>query len=497
MQSLLLREKGTAKKVRCRRFLWLFGAALGAAVLLLLSGVAVTSRGRPGRPRGGVLTPPSTRRRRTPPRDSYSPAPTPAQSERSEPKAVEGPPEDWPLPVALSVHSDKMATKLDKNIEQSSAVFVDFSEPKSDGWRLPTPLAGTEEIEVDGTDCRSSDFVFSAERDATCLRYLGAVNKTWKRLKPMYAILMDARTIKFKAKLESGVWTILKLAQFKFMFEPYSEFLAFHVDRLLGLYRVPPVAWALIPADWLRAAASATMNSFYVQWLERYILSRKELQHAIKPWLNHWTGQQQALWLTAQLWMEGVKPLARTGAGLPPGFNAMLDPSSGRWPPPDGAQGLWRLGELSDLYVFDHIIGNSDRTPNKNAFGVGQCNNPAWDCSKTEREDGKKLRPRMVFVDQGSSFYGLGEPQRSPLRSNKKGNSTICRFRRRTIDSVMSLRGDSLKRGIIARVPRGSGFWMHAKKWQPDGAQKRLEAVALQVERCIENHGKEAVFAFG
>ena len=47
-----------------------------------------------------------------------------------------------------------------------------------------------------------------------------------------------------------------------------------------------------------------------------------------------------------------------------------------------------QLAELSDLYVFDHIIANNDRTVHKNAFGVGASNTntpPSCGCGIVRR----------------------------------------------------------------------------------------------------------------
>eukprot|EP01062_Namystynia_karyoxenos_P005754 TRINITY_DN11991_c0_g1_i1.p1 TRINITY_DN11991_c0_g1~~TRINITY_DN11991_c0_g1_i1.p1 ORF type:complete len:488 (+),score=134.24 TRINITY_DN11991_c0_g1_i1:89-1552(+) len=477
----------------------LLAVLVSCAAGLLAAGAAATAGGA----RGG----PVHHRRASPARSgAYPRAPHPSAQPTDQPPspahsaALDSPPSGAggaALQAALKMHRAKMAETLSEKIEQSSAVFKDFDDPPGPGWEVPSTGDGKGVVER-GPGCDPRNFSFSDESDAACIWHLAA-NTSWVRLKPMYAILSDARTIKFRVTLRADQGqAIVKLPQYKFMFEPYAELMAFHADRLLGLYRVPPVVWTLVPADWFRAAAAVSMPAFYVQWLERYVLSRRELHDAVRPWPQHWTGSMPGLWVSAQLWMHGVKHLRSTAVQPPPSYSQLLDPSSGWWPPPRGSLGLWQLGELSDLFLFDFIIGNSDRTVSKNAFAVGSCNSvSAWDCSEGDGVP-EARRPRMVYVDQGSSFYGMDGPRRSPLRSSaKRGNSTVCRFRRRTAERVFRLRGDALRRGLVGRIPRGSGFWSHARKWQPEGAQKRLQQVAQQLERCLAKFGGAAVYPFG
>ena len=165
---------------------------------------------------------------------------------------------------------------------------------------------------------------------------------------------------------------------------------------------------------------------------------------------------------------------------------ALLNPEGDKVP--KKAIEKWAVQETSDLYVFDHIIGNSDRTLTKNAFAVGDCSQEPWDCSSLTD---KRHLPRMVFLDQGSSFYSQGASKTSVFRHE---DSTICKFRLHTFSSVTSFdkKGDFAAR-MKELLPESQRFWKGFKAWQIEGADRRIRSLARHMRNCKSKFG-DSVF---
>ena len=68
------------------------------------------------------------------------------------------------------------------------------------------------------------------------------------------ASLFDERTVKFKVRMKAkGLWAILKVPQRMFSQEPYSEYVAWVMDRILHYNRIPPTAWVdAVPLSMLK-----------------------------------------------------------------------------------------------------------------------------------------------------------------------------------------------------------------------------------------------------
>eukprot|EP01062_Namystynia_karyoxenos_P035633 TRINITY_DN26061_c0_g1_i1.p1 TRINITY_DN26061_c0_g1~~TRINITY_DN26061_c0_g1_i1.p1 ORF type:complete len:540 (+),score=146.17 TRINITY_DN26061_c0_g1_i1:74-1693(+) len=415
------------------------------------------------------------------------------------------------LAAALERHAGMMRQQLNSHITQgdNQSVFVDFKAPRNDGWYLPTSGGGS--AGVGSAPCDPYNFRFGDEADAACVAWMADL-RNWHRLRPLDSVLMDARTLKFRVTFRGAprLRGVIKLPQLRFKYEPYSELLGYSTDRLLGIGRVPPTAWTDVPVSWLRASAAVAMPAFYVQWLEMYTLNATGLRHLV-----HGASESSAgfISVSVQLWMHGVRRLRATPMQPPHVHSFMLDPGSrAKWPPRGfGPLTRWALAELSDMYVFDHIIGNNDRTVKKNSFAVGECSGRAnrsqqgeWDCSDASADDAEsdpdphRMRPRFVFIDQGSSFYHT-YPGRS---SHFKANSTVCRFRRRTIERVRAFGGNNrtrpLERAILNRLPKRFLYPKGmSRRFQIQGAQMRLDGLIKFVDtRCLERFPGRRVFPF-
>ena len=300
----------------------------------------------------------------------------------------------------------------------------------------------------------------------------------WKQLRPMDSVLRKARTIKFMVQTtDPDVKLILKLPQFKFLVEPYSEYAAYESDKIFGTNRVPTTVWVPVPLNWLRAAAATLMPAMYSQWVDCYILSNDHIKKTFGDDKEH----GQVVYLSAQLWMKGVRELATTSLKLSQHrVEELLDPAAEKTTGDDLEQ--WAIEETSDLFVFDHVIGNKDRSLLKNAFAVGTCGADHWVCK------GKDHRhyPHMVFLDQGSSMYSAHAVSTSRFGTGSKN----CRFRRHTFHVITDMAKDKYLDSLKELAPN-KGFWGGFQEWQIAGAEKRRHSLAKHMQECREKHGSE------
>eukprot|EP01059_Diplonema_ambulator_P034151 TRINITY_DN74_c3_g1_i2.p2 TRINITY_DN74_c3_g1~~TRINITY_DN74_c3_g1_i2.p2 ORF type:complete len:480 (+),score=152.95 TRINITY_DN74_c3_g1_i2:1827-3266(+) len=381
-----------------------------------------------------------------------------------------------PLEAALEVWKEKSTADVSESCTktkdfQSSKLFHDFLAPKHGGWRVPTSDGSAS------SPCNPLNFNPTAAETQECIAYLADI-QNWKFLRPMDSVLAKARTIKFIVQTKDPeVRAIIKIPQFKFIVEPYSEYAAFTLDKVLETNRVPPTAWVAIPVNWLRASMSVLMPDIYVQWVECFVFKKKGLSKL----LQKWDGAEEGLYTSVQLWMKGVRELHDTSLRLHHHLEKYYDPGeeySAASPIEE-----WAIGEQSDLQVFDHIIGNNDRTPLKNAFAVGKCDE-GWDC--TSLADTRRF-PHMVYLDQGSSFYSREATRVSVFKSEE---SRICRFRKKTYTKVKELEGTGLFDAFKAKLP-AKGFWIRWETWQAEGAQTRLNQLWKHIKNCESEHGKK------
>ena len=351
---------------------------------------------------------------------------------------------------------------------QSSRSFHDFNGPKELGLSLPKmkPFDGEAK-------CDPSNYSPSETERATCEEFISNF-ENWQYLRPMSSILAKARTIKFMVQsTDPKVKFILKIPQHKFIVEPYSEYTAYETDKIIGTNRVPTTQWAKVPLSWFRASMALLMPAMYVQWVECFVFNHKDLKRVVKTWGED---SEKSIYLSAQLWMDGVHDLPRTALGLRHStVKDGLDPA--KEVKLEKVIEQWALQETSDLYVFDHIIGNSDRTLSKNAFAVGKCSQEGWEC--TTLSDRRKV-PHMVFLDQGSSFYARGNAKTSVFKEDSK----VCKFRRQTFSSITAFKeGDYLEK-IKKLLPKNVGFWAGFREWQIEGAEQRVLSLSKHMQEC-------------
>eukprot|EP01012_Entosiphon_sulcatum_P051934 TRINITY_DN71324_c0_g1_i1.p1 TRINITY_DN71324_c0_g1~~TRINITY_DN71324_c0_g1_i1.p1 ORF type:complete len:515 (-),score=94.16 TRINITY_DN71324_c0_g1_i1:75-1619(-) len=394
-------------------------------------------------------------------------------------------------------------------VEMSSASFIDFREPEKD-FALPANAEQRDKDDRKWRACDPTSTNYTSETDRLCTQYLSNRHNLL-RIKPMSSILSFARTLKLKATLahspssssssasssssSSLLKAVMKVSQRKFLFEPYSELLGYWVDRILGMNRVPPTGWVEMPVDWLRAAV-AHMPNEYVRWLQQYVLDNGEIKAAMRRGGGGGGGGADVRFMSfsLQLWMHDVHSITDTQLQIPHDYLRYCDSRMAAVP----AKYRNGIGEMSDLTVFDFIIGNTDRGFGKNNYAVGGCKPSNCPKDPSQRHRGP---PQLIHLDQGSAFYKRPGPQGNPLTPAQGSNSTFCRFRRRTGERLLALanrkgrpKSETLWGQLKANVP--AVVFRFVKDSRVYAAQDRLDLLVKHIrQHCLVSHTESEVFA--
>jgi hypothetical protein len=221
------------------------------------------------------------------------------------------------------------------------------------------------------------------------------------------------RSLAFKLKFPGGIAGYFKPEQ-TFGANWYSEVVSYHLDRELGLGRVAPaigrrIAWKLLaPAAGKDERLGEVVirkghvRGSVVYWLEDP-LTPVELPAGWESWLRLDTRHE----------VSPFQDLARYRRARQRGAVAVAAP------PIDPR----RAGELSDLVVFDYLIGNLDR----------------WSRDLTNvRTMGPERR--LIFLDNANGF----EVRQKPSYVLAQRLKAVQRFRKTTIKAVRALDRDEL-----------------------------------------------------
>ena len=234
------------------------------------------------------------------------------------------------------------------------------------------------------------------------------------------------RSLAFRITLTSGQRGYFKPEQSFSAANWFGEVAAYHLDRLLGLGRVPVVvsrsfSWRALepvagtdPRKSEVTARDGKVIGAFVGWVDGG-LRAMEQQEGFERWLRveHWpTGavspyQRPAVWQAQQALMRQFGSEWRSDDDRARLRNARPEPVR-----PD------RPAELSDLIVFDYLTRNLDRWGGNNA-------------NVLVRGAGGPL----VFLDNSAGFEpGAWRPDLCEARLN-----VLQRFRRSTIAAVRAL----------------------------------------------------------
>ncbi len=227
------------------------------------------------------------------------------------------------------------------------------------------------------------------------------------------------RSLGFVLTLASGRRAYFKPEQSFSGARWYAEVAAYHLDRVLGLGRVPPVVARELPWKLLRAAArrhprgdevvvhsGGRVWGALIAWVEGPLVPLR-----LPPGWEQWLRVGRAPFLSPfrrpSTWLRAVRSWRQNGR--------IEGPLGGdRWPQvrPDRPE---RPAELSDMILFDFLARNVDR----------------WS------EDLTNVRTRgpggpLVFLDQGAAFGG-GRASNGHLEAQLRA---VQRVRRATAEAI-------------------------------------------------------------
>lgn len=214
---------------------------------------------------------------------------------------------------------------------------------------------------------------------------------------------------------------MVKVPQVLFPLEPFAEVAAYQLDRKLRIHRVPPTTFVALSIDWIKLQSikraeqdvkmvpeflEASRVTNYDEWIDKDFVAfvrnvKVSTKHDDDDARRHsrFTLNTTHVWCSLQLFLREVQPLLYTPLRVPyskqhPGWHRWFDVEFNEYPVSPGP-----LLALSQMVIFDCIIMNNDRSPNKNNFAVGGCKK----CTD-RRPSG--LPPTVVHLDHGMSFYG-------------------------------------------------------------------------------------------
>jgi hypothetical protein len=229
------------------------------------------------------------------------------------------------------------------------------------------------------------------------------------------------RTLAFKITLASGIKGYFKPEQSVSSAHWYAEVAAYHLDRALGLGRVPPVTSRRLEWKTLLSAAGDDRRIPEVS-----VGKDGRVRGALVAWLNErltpaWTPPGWENWVRAEAFpRDAVSPYQRPavfGATLGRVHRARLQhlPAEQFYQSTPAIPQAELPAALSDMIVFDFLTLNYDRFGGKNVnvltLGAGG---------------------PLIFLDNGDGFSA--GPVRRHLLDERL--APLSRFRRRTIDAL-------------------------------------------------------------
>ncbi len=252
----------------------------------------------------------------------------------------------------------------------------------------------------------------------------------------------------------------------------YGEVAAYHLDRALGLGRVPPVVARELPWKQLRAAArrhprgeeivvhsGGRVWGALIAWVEGG-LEPLRLPAGWEQWLRVARAPFLSPFRRPVEWLRAVRRRRESGR--------IEGPLGGdRWPEarPDRPD---RPRELSDMVLFDFLVRNVDR----------------WSADLTNVRTRGPGGP-LVFLDQGAAFAG-GKPSSGHLEAQLRA---VQRVRRATAEAVERFDLDAFRARL--RVEPIQPVLDAARL---EGLRVRRQAVRAHVRALRERFGDAKVF---
>ena len=385
----------------------------------------------------------------------------------------------------------------------------------------------------DTTGCNIIQVPFDPMHDEKCIQYFSNISN-WEELKPL-PMEFDQRTVKFEVVYKPipgssiRLATMLKVPQRLFPYEAFSEVAAFNTDRVLGIHRVPPTTWSCIPESTIRTAVKkhgstvGTVKEFlddskvanYLEWIEKdFFKYNVDMRWSEQSRENTPEGEvpERCFRMSMQVRVADVGHLLDTALSIPYkahndswqrflniiDVNEHKNPNDARSP----LQPLYvskkfvgSIIHISELNMFDWVIGNDDRSPNKNNFVVGGCRHKGQ-CADVVQHD-KLLHPgppTFIHLDQGMSFYG--KPKRNGMSKSIRNESAVpqfCVFRAPLINRLEELggySGEDLKAVRAEMEAQGVSWEKALEKIRPKTILQRelSKRIPKGVKRFVDDH---------
>lgn len=360
------------------------------------------------------------------------------------------------------------------------------------------------------TGCDVLTVPFAAADDHRCVQHLTDTTN-WQDLVPL-AMRFDARTIKFQVKFNNqDLHSILKVPQRLFPNEAFSEEVSYLADRVLNVRRIPPTGWVCIPIAVIQrsvakyGAGVETEAEFlkdsgvksYNEWIQKDLLDYAEKQQLIE---KNDSGED-CIGASIQLHVADVHHLLDSPLRIPykahdKSWHKYFDLTDAPADDPlkKFAKERWAASivHISELNVFDYVIGNGDRSPNKNNFVVGMCQSRHAGVCDEDTEQFKTTswlhpgHPTYVHLDQGMGFYD--KPRNNPIAGSKE-NHTFCVFRAPQIRVLHKFASAEAATELFSQkmwphIPRAPRRFVSQHTLR--GCDRRIREVMAIVDACLE-----------